>query len=124
MKKLFYLFLLTLAGGNIYAQGTSEPKIIRDANTAFESGQYYDAIEKLEAAYNKMGNKSAKEQGKVRFKVAESYRHISRYQEANENYDRCINLGYFDVDLLCFYLVISKQDQKEGMDNIQYLYFY
>jgi peptidoglycan-associated lipoprotein len=99
MKKLFYLFLLTLAGGNIYAQGTSEPKIVRDANTAFESGKYHEAIEKLQAAYDKIGTKgSLKEKGKVRFKLAEAYRQISRYEEANENYDVCIELKYFDVN--------------------------
>jgi hypothetical protein len=104
MKKLFYLFLLTLAGGNLYAQGTSEPKIVREANTAFESGKYYEAIEKLQAAYDKIGTKSAKERGKVRFKLAEAYRHISRYQEANENYDVCIDLGYFDVNADVYFL--------------------
>jgi tetratricopeptide (TPR) repeat protein len=98
MKKLFYLFLLTLAGGNTYAQGTSEPKYVRDANTAFESGKFHEAIDKLEAAYDKMATKSAKEKGKVRFKLAEAYREISRYEEANENYDVCIELKYFDVN--------------------------
>ncbi len=105
MKKLFYLFLITLVGGNSFAQGTSQPKIVRDANTAFESGKYHEAIQKLKAAYDKIGTKgSLKEKGKVRFNLAESYRHISRYEEANENYDVCIELKYFDVNPDVYFL--------------------
>ena len=99
MNKLFYLFLFSLIGGNLYAQGTSEPKHVREANTAFESGKYFEAIDKLQLAYDKIGTKgSLKEKGSVRFKLAESYRHISRYEEANENYDVCIELKYFDIN--------------------------
>ena len=91
MNKLFHLLIFFFIGGNIYAQGTSAPKYLRDANIAFESGKYFDAIDLLKNAYDKIGTKgSLKEKGNVRFKLAEAYRLISRYEEANENYDVCI----------------------------------
>ena len=99
MNKLVYLLFFSIIGGNLHAQGTSEPKYLREANIAFESGKYFEAIDKLNTAYDKIGTKgSLKEKGNIRFKLAESYRHISRYEEANENYDVCIELKYFDVN--------------------------
>ena len=41
MNKLFHLLIFFFIGGNIYAQGTSAPKYLRDANIAFESGKYF-----------------------------------------------------------------------------------
>ena len=99
MNKLIYLFLFCIIGGNICAQGTSEPKYIRDANSAFESGKYFNAIEKLEVAISKIGTKAKLSvRGEYQFKLAESYRHLSRYEDANENYDVCIEMKYFDVN--------------------------
>lgn len=105
MNKLFHLLIFFFIGGNIYAQGTSAPKYLRDANIAFESGKYFDAIDLLKNAYDKIGTKgSLKEKGNVRFKLAEAYRLISRYEEANENYDVCIELKYFDVNPDVYFL--------------------
>ena len=64
MNKLFYLLFFSFIGGNLNAQGTSEPKHVREANIAFESGKYFEAIDKLKIAYDKIGTKgSLKEKG-------------------------------------------------------------
>ena len=64
MNKLVYLLFFTIIGGNLHAQGTSEPKYLREANIAFESGKYFEAIDKLNTAYDKIGTKgSLKEKG-------------------------------------------------------------
>jgi len=105
MNKLFHLLIFFFIGGNLCAQGNSAPKYLRDANVAFESGKYFDAIDLLKNAYDKIGTKgSLKEKGNVRFKLAEAYRLISRYEEANENYDVCIELKYFDVNPDVYFL--------------------
>ena len=85
----------------MYAQGTAEPKYIRDANSDYESGKYFNAITKLSEACQKVdsGRKaSLKEKGDLHFMLAESFRHISLPDSANTHYETCIELNYFDVN--------------------------
>ena len=85
MNKLFHLLIFFFIGGNIYAQGTSAPKYLRDANIAFESGKYFDAIDLLKNAYDKDWHKRVFERRKRRMcdlSLAEAYRLISRYRRS------------------------------------------
>ena len=99
MKNLIYLILFTLTAGFAFTQGTSEPKYLRDAKTAFEAGQYHISIDMLRTAYEKVSKKGTlKERGTVCFMLAESYRNISRYEAADTVYEECIQLNYADIN--------------------------
>ena len=108
MNKNLTILLFLLIGLSISAQ-TSGPKYIREAQASFEAGRFAEAIDLLEAANAKIDAQSGKisivEQGKMRFMLAESYRSLSHYEDAIENYNTCINLKYYEVNAdVYFYL--------------------
>lgn len=101
MKKIVNILLFILLVGNVYSQS----KHVREANESFESGKYFEAIDKCQTAFTKLGSKgSLKQKGDIAFKMAESYRLIERYESANEWLDVCIELKYFDVNPDIYFL--------------------
>jgi len=106
MKQLILLFSLFVLGlSNINAQQEKQdPKYVREANTAFNSGNYFNAVTKCEDAFKKLGVKgSLKQKGNMAFKVAECYRNMERYEKANEWYGTCLELKYFDINPEVYY---------------------
>ncbi len=90
MNKLVYILLFFIIGGNVHAQGTSEPKYVREANILFESGKYFDAIENLSSALEKVEKKNNIDlKQELTFKLAESYRLIANYEDALDRYKQC-----------------------------------
>lgn len=105
MKQLFLLFSFTLLVlSNGIAQKKQDPKYVRDAKTAFESGNYFDAVKKCEDAFKKLGVKGTlKEKGDMAFRVAECYRNMERYDKANDWLGVCMELKYFEVNPEVYY---------------------
>ena len=87
-----------------YAQ-TNQPKYIAEAVKLYESGKYFEAMPKLEAAYNKMTNKgkSITEKGSMAFKLADCYRKMEQYDKAAQWYGASIELKYYDVEPKVYY---------------------
>ena len=97
MNKNLTILLFLLIGFSISAQ--NGPKYIREAYASFESGKYFEAIDKCQSAFTKLGSKgSLKQKGDMAFRIAESYRLLERYESANEWLDVCVELKYFDVN--------------------------
>jgi peptidoglycan-associated lipoprotein len=112
MKQLILLFSLFVLGlSNINAQQEKQdPKYVREANAAFNSGNYFNAVTKCEDAFKKLGVKgSLKQKGNMAFKVAECYRNMERYEKANEWYGTCLELKYFDINPEIYYLKANMQ---------------
>jgi peptidoglycan-associated lipoprotein len=111
MKQLILLFALFVLGvTNVYSQQKQDPKYVREANLAFNSGKYFEAIPKCEGAFKKLGVKgSLKQKGDMAYKVAESYRNLERYDKANEWYGVCLELRYFDVKPEIYYFKANMQ---------------
>lgn len=111
MNRLILLFsLIVLAIANVYSQEKQEPKHVREANLAFNSGKYFEAIPKCESAFKKLGVKgSLKQKGDMAFKVAESYRNLDRYDKANEWYGVCLELRYFNIKPEVYYFKANMQ---------------
>lgn len=111
MNRLILLFsLIILAIANVYSQEKQEPKHVREANLAFNSGKYFEAIPKCESAFKKLGVKgSLKQKGDMAFKVAESYRNLDRYDKANEWYGVCLELRYFNIKPEIYYFKANMQ---------------
>jgi len=105
MKQLILFFSLFVLGvTNVYSQEKQDPKYVRDANLAFNSGNYFEAVPKCEDAFKKLGVKgSLKQKGDMAFKVAECYRNMERYEKANEWYGVCLELRYFDINPEVYY---------------------
>ena len=98
MNKNFTILLFLLFTSTVMAQ-SSGPKYVREAYTSFEAGKYFEAIDKCQAAFTKLGSKgSLKQKGDMAFKIAESYRLLERYESANEWLDVCVELKYFDIN--------------------------
>ena len=90
-------FILSFISFSFTQQNKQEPKAIREANKAFEAGNYFEASTKCQEGFKKLGtNGSIKDKGKMAFKVAESFRNLEKYDKANEWYGVCIELKYFD----------------------------
>lgn len=111
MKHLILLFSLFVLGiTNVYSQEKQDPKYVREANFAFNSGNYFEAVPKCEDAFKKLGVKgSLKQKGDMAFKVAESYRNMERYEKANEWYGVCLELRYFDIKPEIYYYKANMQ---------------
>ena len=72
MNKNFTILLFLLFASAVMAQSPS-PKYVREAYASFESGKYFEAIDKCQAAFTKLGSKgSLKQKGDMAFKIAET----------------------------------------------------
>lgn len=97
MKKLLFIAFVAFST-IINAQNKQVPKYVREANTAFASGNYFQAVVKCEDAFKKLGVKgSLREKGDMAYQIAECYRNMERYDKANEWLGTCLELKYFDV---------------------------
>lgn len=94
-------FSLVLVIFSLSTLAMAQSKVIVKANKSYESENYANAVDDCQAAYKvlsrKGGDRAVKRKGDMAFKVAESYRHLERYKEANEWYDRCVLLGYEEI---------------------------
>lgn len=104
MKHIFSLVLCFSIFLVTHAQST-QPKYIAEALKLYESGKYFEAMPKLEAAYNKMTNKgkSITEKGSMAFKLADCYRKMEQFDKAAQWYGSSIELKYYDVNPKVYY---------------------
>jgi len=104
MKQLFTLAALVTFCSFAIAQ-RPEPRYIAQALKLYESGKYFQAKPKLEAAYNKMTNKgkSLSEKGAMAFKIADCYRKMEQFDKSAQWYGSCIELKYYDINPKVYY---------------------
>lgn len=104
MKNFLLIALSFIVCSFVFGQ-TNQPKYIAEALKAYESGQYFDAMPKLEAAYNKMTNKgkSISEKGSMAYKLADCYRRMEQYDKAATWYASSIELKYYDLEPKVYY---------------------
>lgn len=92
--KLVQYFAITLSLSVL--TGCMQKQIMK-AETAYESQEYTEGANQFKSVYPKLGSKGAKAKavkGDMAFKTAESYRLSLSYKDANEWYERAINLDY------------------------------
>lgn len=97
-----FICVLFLVSQPILAQGSpaeGEPeekvdKKVKNAFEAYEAEEYNEAIELLKKALSEVRGREDKT--KVLFMIAESYRHILDYRNAENFYNKAIKLGYKD----------------------------
>ncbi|MFN5911895.1 MAG: OmpA family protein [Bacteroidota bacterium] len=84
----------------------AQSKVIVEAETYFRSEKYFEGAEKCSLAYFKLkrkGSLAKKQKADMAFKTGECYRFTERYREANEWYDRAIQLEYQELNPEVFY---------------------
>jgi len=83
----------------------TQPKYITEALKLYDSGKYFEAMPKMEEAYNKMTNKgkSITEKGSMAYKLADCYRKLEQYDKAAQWYGSSIELKFYDVDPKVYY---------------------
>lgn len=105
MKRSFWCLLLLLASficTPIFAQeaqAEEDPKkklhkSVEKAYKAYDKQEYTTAIELLKRAFTEVKGRKAKTE--VLFKLAESYRMVNDYKNAQTQYEKAIKLGYDD----------------------------
>ncbi len=119
MKHIFTLgLILGVVNFSFSQQGKPEPKYLKEANKAFAAGNYFDASTKCQDAFKKLGTKgSIKDKGRMAFKVAESFRHLEKYDKANEWFSVCIELKYFEEKPEVYFYKGEMQRMLNDYDN-------
>ena len=115
MKKFIAITIAALAVLPAFAQRNITAK----ADKAFELGKYFDAIDEYKYAYAKAKDKDKKNQ--ILFMVAESYRMVHNYKQA-ENYYRKVVKKNFDNPLATLYMADALRAQgkyEEAMKEYQ-----
>lgn len=104
MKNALILTLSMFMLAPVFGQ-TNQPKYIAEALKAYDSGKYFEAMPKLEAAYNKMTNKgkSISEKGGMAYKLADCYRRMEQFDKAAQWYGSSIELKYYEIDPKVYY---------------------
>jgi outer membrane protein OmpA-like peptidoglycan-associated protein/tetratricopeptide (TPR) repeat protein len=104
MKNALIITLSMFMLAPVFGQ-TNQPKYIAEALKAYDSGKYFEAMPKLEAAYNKMTNKgkSISEKGSMAYKLADCYRRMEQFDKAAQWYGSSIELKYYDIEPKVYY---------------------
>jgi outer membrane protein OmpA-like peptidoglycan-associated protein/tetratricopeptide (TPR) repeat protein len=123
MRNFLLITILNLWVFLSFAQ-TSTPKYIAEARKSFEAGKYFEALPKLESAYNKMTNKgkSIVEKGEMAFMVAECYRKMEKYDKAGQWYGSSIELKYYDINPKVYYYHGEMQRMTGELANAKISY--
>lgn len=94
-------FFLTLFLVGFITIVNAQNKKIEKARFSYQCERYEEAADLLNKAYfsiTRKGKQALKLKGEMSFKTAESYRHLERFREANEWYDRAILVEYYEHD--------------------------
>jgi peptidoglycan-associated lipoprotein len=102
-----FIVILVLAGCNsLFAQS----KLHEKGDKAFETGEFYKAVEIYLEAYKKTDNKV--EKAEIQFKTAECYRILNNSQKAESFYRKAITKGYQNPLAILYFADALKNNEK------------
>ncbi len=99
----FFMLALLLSINTSFAQ-----KSLKEANKAFDTENYFDAI----TLYKKAASKDKNVKAEAYYKVAECYRIISNVKMAEPWYDRAIKAGYAEPSAILKYADILRSAER------------
>lgn len=81
----------------------AQPRVIKEANRAYRNENFCEAADKCIEAYKKLARKGTgkaalRAKADMAYKVARCYHETERFKDADEWYDRAINLDYAVID--------------------------
>jgi peptidoglycan-associated lipoprotein len=88
----------------------AQKNYIRDADKAFESQQYYNAAELYKKGMAKIKNKQ--EKGRITFRIAECYRKMNDWKQAESWYGKAIKAKHTDDTMYLWYAEAKKINMK------------
>lgn len=106
MKLVKLLSTLTVFLFAFTMQVHAQKNFIRDADKAFDSQQYYSAIDLYKKGLTKL--KSKPEKARVNYQIAESYRRINDWKQAEGWYSKAIKAKHTD-DKMYLWLAEAKK---------------
>ncbi len=120
-RLLACMCFFALATFHVSAQ-TDRPKTATDdADAAFASGNYYDAIPLYKKAFAKENKKDKK--AEIVFRTAECYRLTGAVPDEIVWYDKAVKAGYKDPIAILYYADALKQSGKYDESIVQYTNF-
>ncbi len=112
--KFFILFLLISI---TVAPAFSQKRLIKKANAAFETGEYYVASDIYQKVYEKIGKT---EKGEISFKIGECFRIMNNAKKARKWYKRAIRYKCKSPYVLLYYGDALKMLEEYEEAKIQY----
>ena len=110
-----------LATTHVSAQSDRPREASADADAAYTSGNFYDAIPLYKKAFSKESKKDKKSE--IVFRTAECYRLIGDVPNEIVWYDKTIKAGYQDPIAIFYYADALKQSGKYDEAIVQYTNF-
>lgn len=99
MKKFYNLILLVIAVVLFYQFSFSQAMAIEEADMLFQGGEYQTAL----TYYREIINQNKKPQTDWIYKVAECYRNLKNYHQADENYAKLVDNKDVPVEMYLNY---------------------
>jgi peptidoglycan-associated lipoprotein len=106
MKKIIVCIIVAIISISAYSQN----KKIANAYEAYHAGQYYEAIDMLNEAYNLIKDRT--EKAKILFYIAECYRNINNPGKAENMYRKALSRDYPDPIAILYYADALKMNEK------------
>lgn len=115
LKTVLFTFLL-LGSFAVLAQ----PAAVKNAQSAFKNGEYFEAASESVAAYERISPRNATARAlksEMAFMAAFSYEQILNNEEAENWYQRTIDLRYFETKPEIYYRIAEIQRQNGEYDK-------
>ncbi|MFW6222767.1 MAG: OmpA family protein [Bacteroidota bacterium] len=118
MKKIFFIVPLILF---LFANGSQaqDDKRVAKAIKTYEAGEYFNAIDLLKEAYDRLSEKEDK--NKMVFYIAQCYRRMRDAPKAELWYSKAVKRGYDDPVVYLHYADALKMNEKyeEALENYE-----
>ena len=113
LKTLFVFSIFIL----IHSASVAQISVYNKANTYYENGQYYEAIDLLRDAYSKVTDNDIKTE--ITFQVSECYRKTNQPRKAEMWYSKAIRKNHSNPLIYLYYADALKMNEKfeEAIEN-------
>ncbi|MDR1726139.1 MAG: OmpA family protein [Bacteroidales bacterium] len=118
LKNVFVFLIAVLISISAFSQKRS---LTEQADDAFISQQYINAVELYKKAYSKV-KANRQEKDRILWQTAECYRLIDDKREAIKTYKRLVTAGYYSVQPKVFLHLADLQRFEADWDNAEYNY--
>ncbi|MDQ3072860.1 MAG: OmpA family protein [Bacteroidota bacterium] len=110
------LTIIVVLSASWLFQSCGSGKNLEVANEAFEKNQFGQAVEAYKIAYSSVDRDDKKE---IAFKIAEGYRQIDDYRNAEKWYSKAIQMGYTDPQAYWWLAYVLKMNEEYELALIE-----
>ena len=117
MKQIKNISLMAIVMLLFSARVSAQKNFLRDAEKAYNSKEYFAAIDLYKKAYSKASKKTKPE---ILFKTADCYMHVLDYKQAEAYFDKAIKAKYPDPLAILYLAEMKKMQEKYAEAITQY----